>query len=47
MSNAGAEELLQQWISDFVDMYNRYPTEETLLDWEIKISIMHAEEYDE
>lgn len=40
----GPQELLQQWIVEFVDMYNRYPTEETLLDWEIRISIMYSEE---
>lgn len=41
---SGTQELLQQWIDEFVDMYNRYPTEETLLDWEIRISIMYTEE---
>lgn len=41
---SGPEELMQQWIDDFMDMYNRYPSEETLLDWEIKISIMYSEE---
>lgn len=41
---SGPQELLQQWIAEFVDMYNRYPTEETLLDWEIRISIMYTEE---
>lgn len=45
---SGPRELLQQWIDDFVDMYNHYPSEATLLDWEIKISIMYTEEdYDE
>lgn len=44
---SGSYELLQQWIDDFVDMYNHYPSEATLLDWEIKISIMYTEEYDE
>lgn len=37
------QELLQQWIADFEDMYNHYPSEATLLDWEIKISIMYSE----
>lgn len=43
----GPQELLKQWIDDFVDMYNHYPSETTLLDWEIRISIMYTEEYDE
>ena len=43
----GPQELLQQWIDDFIDKYNQYPSEATLLDWEIKISIMYTEEYDE
>lgn len=41
---SGPQELIQQWIDDFMDMYNRYPSEETLLDWEIKISMMYSEE---
>lgn len=41
---AGAEELLQQWIDDFVDMYNRQPTEDTILDWKIRIAIMDSED---
>ena len=41
---SGPEELMQQWIDDFIDMYNRYPSTQTLLDWEIKISMMYSEE---
>lgn len=41
---SGPEELMQQWIDDFIDMYNHYPSKETLLDWEFKISIMYSEE---
>lgn len=41
------ERVLQQRIDDFVDMYNRYPTEEIILDWKIQILIMNTEEYDE
>jgi len=37
----GSEELLQQWIADFVDMYGKEPTEEILLDWKIRMSIMY------
>lgn len=43
----GPEEILEQSIADFVDMYGKEPTEETLLDWKIRMSLMYSEEWDE
>lgn len=38
------EQILQQWIEDFEDLHNKKPSKETILDWEIQISIMHSED---
>jgi len=41
------EQMLQQWIEDFVDMYNKQPSEETMKLWEYQIWELHFNEDDE
>lgn len=35
------EQILQQWVDDFVDMYNKEPSKETVQLWEHQIWELH------
>lgn len=41
------EQILQQWVDDFVDVYNKQPSKETIQLWEYQILELHFnEEYE-
>lgn len=41
------DEIIQNWINDFVDMYNRQPTLETIQEWEIRLDILYEDMWDD
>lgn len=41
------EQILQQWVDDFVGVYNKQPSKETIQLWEYQILELHFnEEYE-
>lgn len=38
------EEVLQQWVDDFVDTYNKQPSKQTIQVWEYQIWELHFSE---
>lgn len=41
------DQVLQQWVDDFIDTYNREPTKETLELWKYQIYELHFREEEE
>lgn len=41
------DEVMQNWINDFVDMYNRQPTLETLLEWELRLESFYEDMWED
>ena len=41
------DEVMQNWINDFVDMYNRQPTLGTLLEWELRLESFYEDMWED
>lgn len=40
-------QILQQWIDDFVDVYGKNPSQETITVWKIRINLLYPDMLDE
>lgn len=41
------DEVLQSWVNDFVDMYDRPPTLDTMQEWEIRINMLYEDMWED
>ena len=40
------EQILQTWVNEFVDIYDKQPSQDTIKYWRLQINALHWTDYD-